>query len=341
MVIDIDDMASSAESSANNGGAEADDGGSSSGPDALEQAVEQIGGNYESVKEYVDENGRKEDVMAFYERLANDDELWALMEDYRRKIDQKRILSNWMYDMDADFEAWRGEFWGDSDDPEPGTFNAVQQAARDSDGNLMWYKAAFPEPVEDFWEGEAVLFAERPGDDSHIYVTEEWVDTYDQFAKDVPGVGVRPMPPGDSEIGDAQSGGSGGSDADESTEIDAPFAIDTYPANDAQKKIREGWALGELKKLRKLEVESDKTKAGGRKTVRNLLDKKIEGAREGDESGGSDEQATLEDASDSDGMSDEEFAGKMCAETGEDPSFVKGVVEAADTHEEAREILGA
>lgn len=113
------------ESSANTSGAEGGSGGSSSGAKyaELRDACEAIGADYESAREYVDENGKKTKVIALAEKLEGNDAMFEAMEEYRQFAHMKGILQNFMYNMDDhEFTTWAGQFWGDTDDPEPDTF---------------------------------------------------------------------------------------------------------------------------------------------------------------------------------------------------------------------------
>lgn len=334
------------ESSTNTSDAEGGSGGSSSGAKyaELKAACEAIGANYESVREYVDENGKKTEIIEQAEMLENNPEAMRAAEEYRQFSHMKGIVQNFMWNMDDhEFTVWSGQFWGDTDDPEPDTFNYAQQQARELGVNLPWYDALFPVPQTEYWDGDAVEFTHIEKKDWTIYVPEWWVAEYEAYAKEVNGQ-VLPMPPSDSEIEAMQSGDSDATESvDESDERpDAPHAIDTETANDAQKTIRNGgWSLDELKKLRKLEVESERTKKGGRKTVRNLLDEKINAARENSGSDESDEQATLDDTPESDGsddgMSREEFVGQVSATSGEHPDVIRGMLKAGLDRDEIRE----
>lgn len=228
MTVKLSDMTgSSSNDTTNNGGAGDDE---SESDDALIDAVESVGGDVDQVREYIDANGAKDKFMSYIESL--DDDKIAQGEKYRRWNDQSRIRKNWLYNVDGSFSVWATSFYGDSSDPEPDTYNGVQQESRDEMGvNLMFHKALFPEPVEEHWPGEPVLyheFAERGyGDgeqDTDIYVTQEFVEEYSDFTVEIGGE-AKPRPPTDDEI-DAMD--NGGASASETT----PVADDGYRSMD-------------------------------------------------------------------------------------------------------------
>lgn len=206
------DVSGSSNDTANNSGA------SESGSDdehaEFEAAVEGVGGNVEHARAYVDANGAKEKFMDFIASL--DEDMMEQAEEYRLWNDQHRIRQRFLHNVDGDFSTWSSQFYGNSDDPDPETYNGVQQASRDAGVNLAFYKALFPEPQEEYWPAEPVLYEEvdrgygEGQQDSHIYVSQEFVNEYSDFTMDVNGE-AKPRPPTDDELQAMSNGGASAS----------------------------------------------------------------------------------------------------------------------------------
>lgn len=216
-VLSLDDLQSSG-NDGSNATETTSDSSSTGGSDDLEAACEAIGADYDHAKAYVDSHGNKDDLTAFAQRLANSDELFDAMADYRQGNCIHRMIRNWLRSDDRDFTAFTGQFYGNSDDPEPGTYNDVQQRSREMDGNLMFYQALFPSPVGERWDSDPVLWHEFDSigyddgqQDTHIFVPREFVEEYGEFSIEIDGES-KPRPPANSELG-GNSGNAGGSDA--------------------------------------------------------------------------------------------------------------------------------
>lgn len=318
-IVSLDDISS------NDGSTESETSGADdSGADdfaELREACEAIGADAENAIERVkSDDGTDEDSLVEMAReLADDGALWSALEEYRAFNDQHRIKQNHLLDSDKEFTDWSGAFYGDSDDPEEGTYNAVQQQARDLGGNLYYYKALFPEPdAEHFPSDTAVVWQERPDEDSHIYVTEEFIDAYGDFTLEIEGK-ERPVPPwnGASGSGGNASGSSGDWPDAIQQAADAvgvnPSVIDAdlegYPAPN-------GLTVDSLKDLydatddytvlsRALEIEKA-TK--DRKTAKEYLEQRVERAEPSDDT----------PDGDSEGKSNEAIAGEIAANTSVD-----------------------
>lgn len=176
----------------------------------LRDVCEQLGADHDHAQAYVDENGSKSDLIDFAQRLLSNEELWESQEEYRRMNCIHRIILRWLRADDAEYTAYTGEFYGDSDDPEPGTYNHVQERSRESDGNLMFYQALFPEPVTAYWDSDPVLWHEFDSlgyeeneRDTHIYVTLEFAEQYGDYTID-----GKPRPPSNSELDGGSSSSS-------------------------------------------------------------------------------------------------------------------------------------
>lgn len=310
--ISVDDLMESsndgaAQSSENNNSGADDDG-------ALETAVDEVGGNLESAREYVDNNGKKDDLTEFAQELARDEELHALQEEYRRMNDLKRIITNYLYNDDREYSHFLDSFWGDSDDPTEGTYNYVQQQSRDEGGNLAFYKALFPEPVEAYWDDDVVLWQERPDDDSHIYITRSFVEEYGGFTIEVDG-SEKPRPPSDAELKELSDGGSGGSTPP--SDSSAPFD----PGEMTVDALREalGDQPGDTFTVAELEALLEAEKSGdGKHGNRKLAKKAIRGAlnQARDASDDEPEQQSLDESA----KDPEAVAGEIIGENGLDMS---------------------
>lgn len=243
MVTKLSDLASSVEQSTTDN--DSDAGSASSTSDSLRETCEEIGADYEHAQDYVDVHGGKDDLIEFAERVAEDDELVEQMERYRRWNDQHRIRRRHLHNVDGSFEAWTTQFYGDTDDPEPETYNGVQKASRAMDGNLIYYRALFPEPQEQYWNGEAVLWEDMgelghkdDEQDSHIYVDEDFVEEYSSFTVDVNGE-AKPRPPTDEEIQRMQGGRDADAAASSSndTQSGLPFDPADYTVDGLRDKL--------------------------------------------------------------------------------------------------------
>jgi hypothetical protein len=277
-IISLDDI------SGNDGSTDAATSGSDdSGSDfaALESACDPIGADFENAKDAVKHRDgiTEDDLIELAEKLAESDELWEMMEEYRTWNDQKRILVNHLRNHDKEFTDWSGAFFGDSSDPAEGTYNDVQQRARDSDGNLYYYKALFPEPhMEHYPSDNAVVWQERPDEDSHIYVTAQYIEEYGGFQAEIDGQ-ERPVPPwnGASAGSSGNSGGSGGQfDPREYTIKELEGELDQFDAD-------------ELEAILEVEKET-KNRKGAKSALRDAIDAR----EEADDSESGDDIITVE-----------------------------------------------
>lgn len=276
-VIALDDLQSSSTGAEQN--TTNSDSDTSSAYESLRDACEDVGANYESAREYVDENGKKTELIEFATAMYTDDDdsIAALYEEYRRVNDVHRIVVNHLRSHAADFDEWTNKFYyggGDSDNPGEGSYNDVQSRAADEKaGNLPFYKALFPEPNTDHWDSEAVLWEERPGEDSHIYVTRDFAEQYSQFSRKINGK-ERPVPPSNEDIqsmnGD-NSGSSGGSGSTAAPINPANYSVDTlntvlgngdFPV-DELKAILESEKSGENRKTAKKKINREIRQASG------------------------------------------------------------------------------
>jgi hypothetical protein len=233
--LSLDDLQ---ESSSNDGSStDSDNNDSSADTDELREVCEEIGADYDHAIAYVNEHGQKDDLVEFAERLRDDDELWDAMVQYRMGNGVNRIIYNHLRSHEKSFTTYTGAFYGDSDTPSEGTYNYVQQQAREVDGNLMFYQALFPEPVADRWDSPPVCWREYDDigyaddqQDTHIYVPKSFVDEYGDYTIEVAGK-ARPRPPANDEIG-GDSGGSSGDDAD-----GLPFQPRDYTVEDIRNEL--------------------------------------------------------------------------------------------------------
>lgn len=246
------------------------------GVEDLREACELVGADFDHVLTRVmnDSSLDAKDLINFMQNLSNDDELWESQEQYRCYSDIHRIKTFHLQSRDEDRTKWSQAFYGDSDDPSEGTYNWYQQRSRDLNGNLYWYRAIFPEPVEEHFPGNPVVWQERPDDDTDIFVTEEFMEEYEPYAIEIDGE-MRPVPPTDEQAGS----GSSPSDSDA---ID-PREMTVDEIKDSLTDLSES----ELEQL--LEVE-EATK--DRKTAKEAIRREIESS-ESDESDDDEETVTV------------------------------------------------
>jgi len=175
----------------------------------LRDVCEPIGADVEHAIEAAknDDGAPEEKLIETAREIYDDDELWVFLETYRSMNGPRRILENYMRGHEKEFTGFADAFWGDTSDPDEGTYNYVQQQVRghDSTANLYFYKCLFPEPDAEHFPGEPAVWEERPDDDSHIYVTREWMDTYSDYTLEINGK-ERPFPPWDAIAGEAGDG---------------------------------------------------------------------------------------------------------------------------------------
>lgn len=286
---------------------ETNDGSSGSEFAELREACEAIGADTENAIERVKsgDGADEESLVELARELADDDELWDALEEYRAFNDQHRLKQNHLLNSDKEFTDWSAAFYGDSDDPEEGTYNAVQQRARDMGGNLYYYKALFPEPdAEHFPSDTAVVWQERPDEDSHIYVTEEYIEAYGDFTLEIAGK-ERPVPPWN---GASESGSSGNDDYPDPNTLTVDSVKDIYDTVQDQSVLEQA-----------LEIEKA-TK--DRKTAKQYLERRIERAESSDD--------------ESEGKSPEGVAGEIAANTSVDlhPDTIAEMVENGMTRDE-------
>jgi len=259
-----------------------------------------IGADKERVKAEIRDSGNDEELEKFAKKLADDGELWAAQEAYRRYSDLHRFKQNYLLnDNKRDYTMWAAGFYGDSDDPEPDTYNGVQQKSRDIGGNLYFYKTMFPEPVEEYWDSDPVLLVERPDDDSHIYVTEGFVDTYGQFTMEVEGKTVV-RPPSDAEIKELRETADVDADNDKDMETgdDTDFLLTNDMTNDEVKEEVEKIDNSEMLRNTLTFEQRTKNRKGAKDAIQNRLDivEQQEAA-----------QQSLEESASSDDDDDDEF----------------------------------
>jgi len=296
MTVDISELANSASTDSSSDSETNSD--SASSMDELHDVCGAIDANIDAAEAYVDEHGNKSDLIEQAKMLANDEELWALAEEYRRQVDLKRIIQGYLYNLDASFSAYLDTFWGDYDDPEEGTFNDVQKRFRDADLNLPMYKALFPEPAEQHWAREPVAWEKfgelGPGDnekDSHIYVTQDYVEEFGDFTLD----NGKPRPPSDSELSELD--GDSSSDSSETATDATGTVFDPSKFNNdrvALKLEENSYTLDQLEAL--LEAEQDgKNRKGATGSIRDAIEAAEEaGGASGDSSESSDAKTPVE-----------------------------------------------
>lgn len=273
----LSDITSGAESSGTNSGS--DSGSSSSGEYSdVREAVEAVGGSVDGAIEYIENNGAKDKLMDFVQRLDGNDELQAQMETYRRWNDIHRINQFHLRSADADYTDFTGQFYGSTDD-EAGadTYNGVQKETREMGGNLAFYKALFPEPQESFWDDEPVLWQERSNEDSHIYVEESWAQEMAPFAITIEGQ-ERPVPPSNSELDALDDGGNGGSSSSDGAFTDSGLLkVQELTVDEIKDAVK---AMDDPENLRKsLNLERNQQ---DRKTAKAKIERQLEKVEAGD-----------------------------------------------------------
>lgn len=319
-----------AQASSNDGSTTSDQTSDSDDAAELRDVCEMIGADYDHATAYVDKHGNKSDLIDFAQQLAGDDELWATQEQYRRMNDIHRIIRNHLRPHDLDFTTYTGAFYGNSDDPEPGTYNHVQQKSREADGNLMFYRALFPEPVTDYWDSDAVLWQEFDSlgynddeQDSHIYVTADFVDEYGNFTVEVNGQ-EKPRPPANSEVGDGGGASSGSDSSSENLILDpAEYTVEGL-RDELQEYLNSGAPAEDFARV--LEAEEGEK---DRKTAK----KAIKGAKN---------EADSRDDAEQQDISEAAAAGDVNSKPGVDidPEEVKEYMEMGWSKDEIIELLG-
>lgn len=290
----------------------------------LRALVNELGGNEESAIEYAKDSESAHDNIVEYAELVRDDfdAMVGQGETYRKYNCINRIVQNYLRSMDPDFDQWTGQFYGDFDTPEDGTFNAVQQQSRSMDVNLPMHKAIFPEPVEASWDSEPVLWEERPDEDSHIYVSESFVDDYARFARKIGGK-ERPLPPTNEELAELAAERNGGGASDSSGDVDAPIDPAEFSVRDELKPLLEqmDYSADELRAIFEAEVAGK-----DRKTAKQ----KINAEHPADLMGDSD-----------DDVSAAAKAGDLVENEGLDvpPNVVKAALESGKTEDEVVEMF--
>jgi hypothetical protein len=139
-------------------------------------------------------------------------------------------------------------------------------------GNLYFYKTMFPEPVEEYWDSDPVLLVERPDDDSHIYVTEDFVDTYGDYTMEVEGKTVV-RPPSDAEIealADEQS--SSASDSTDDSDDDVDFILTNELINEEVKAAVEDVDDSDVLRQTLTFEKRTKDRKGAKDAIQNRLD---------------------------------------------------------------------
>jgi hypothetical protein len=266
----------------------------------LREACEAIGADADNAVERVKEDGGadEESLIATAREIADDDALWVALEQYRVMNDLHRIKQNHLLDSQREFTEWAAAFYGDTEDPDEGTYNHVQQNARSmgDEANLYYYKALFPEPsLAQYPAEQAVVWEERPDEDSHIYVTDDFAEAYSHLTLTIDGE-ERPVPPWD----DASDGGSseGGEGLDP-----RDFTVDGLKDEVRSRDFTDE----EIEQLLEVEVATK-----DRKTAKRFLQDRLDS-----------------DDSDSSGKSAATIAGEVLAETGADvePDIVKAMAE--------------
>lgn len=281
-VLSLDDFSSSGNDSSTDSETTSGD------DDSLKAVCEEIGADYDHASEYVDVHGSKDDLVDFARELQDDDELWAVQEEYRQGNDIHRIVRNYLRGHELEFTAYTqgsGDnpgFYGDTDDPEPGTYNHVQDKSREMGGNLAMYRALFPEPVTEHWDDDAVCWHEFDSlqyssdrseqTDSHIYVPASFVEEYNDFTIEVAGE-QKPRPPANEELGVANDGGSSGSNL--------PFDPTEFTIAELEDELESvDYDVDQLE----VALEAEKSK-NPRKGAKRVLRDEIDAMEESDTSG--------------------------------------------------------
>lgn len=247
--------------------------------DEIPEIYDEIGADEDRVRQFRENQPDNFDELTeLANALAESDDLWELHEEYRLTVDLHRInLNHLRGKREGDFvDAWREALYGDTDDPEAGTKNALQTQMQDHDlANLPRYKVMFPEPVDGFFPGDAVKWSEgmddfeplalptEDGQDSHIWVTMEFAQEFAPYGEEIEGQ-VRPLPPAEPP---AQSG----------TPALNPSSYSVDTLKDKLEAIEDP---DELEAIRDYEVNHD-----DRKTARQAIDRRIRAV----EGGGSDD----------------------------------------------------
>lgn len=318
-IISLDDISS------NGGSTESKDSGSDSGAsDAfaeLREACEMVGADIENAIERVKsgDNVDEESLIETAQELADDDEMWEALETYRVFNDQHRIKQNHLLNSDKEFTDWSGAFYGDSDDPSEGTYNWAQQQSRDNGGNLYYYKALFPEPdMEHYPSEQAIVWQERPDEDSHIYVTEGYVEQYGDFTLEIEGK-ERPVPPWDGLDTSGSTSDSGSATADGALEgFPEPNTLTVDAVKDAYDSVSDVTVLEQALEIEKATKD--------RKTAKEYLERRVDDAdAESDDSDDSDDE-----------KSPQAIAGEIAANTSVDlhPDTITEMLENDMTRDE-------
>lgn len=187
----------------------------------IPEVFSEIGADLERVQEFWDERDTDdhERITELAEYLIDNEEAWVLLEGFRLSVDMHRIMLNYVRGQrEGEFiQQFSQQLYGPSDGSVEGTKNWYEDQIRDDSNplNLALYKVMFPEPVEEHHEVGLVCFSEGldkfdeiglPGEDgvqdSHIYVTETYIEEFSQFPNDE---GL-PLPPADFPEGTSESG---------------------------------------------------------------------------------------------------------------------------------------
>jgi len=319
-VLSLDDITSSTTGSTDSDQQQTS--GSTGSATDLESACEAIDANVDHARKYIGEHGNQSGVVELAEAIAERGaELREIYEAYRATSDQNRIFQFWLRDTDMQFSAWADDFYGNSDDPESGTHNFNQQRARQDDvpGNLVLYKALYPEPQAEY-PGEPVLWLAFDtigyGDgvqDTHIYVPREYVESFSDFTIDVQGK-ARPRPPSDAELAELQgtnksTGSSGASDSNgERNNMSGVPDPRAYTISEYEDRVG-NLSLVECEEALQLERENSKHE-GGRKGMKNLIYDRIDELESGNNSASDGNKA---DSGGSDSSDDSDESGAQMA----------------------------
>jgi hypothetical protein len=298
-VLSLDDFDTSGNGDASTD-AETNDDDSEPETDELREICEAIGADFDHAEAYLDNNSvERETLVDFAELLRDNAELTELLEEYRMLNDKYRILQIYLLNADAEYTRWADRFYygdGDNDNPGDGSYNDVQYRVRnESDGNLIWYKALFPEPQAEYYPGDPVLWGERPDDDTHIYVSDSFVEQYlDAGCTMVVDGDTKPRPPSDSELeamGDDTQESGGQENPDEGDAFDPT----QYSISELRDRV-DGLTLDMAIDALAAEQNRDDQYAGGRQGAVELLERRINDLHDSD-----DEQAAQESDDGDDG----------------------------------------
>lgn len=325
-IVTLDDV----DTSSNDSGASSENNSGSDSVDEqfreLEETCDTIGADFENAKgRAVNDDGVDlDDLITVATNLAgeNGEELFVVMELYRMWNDQKRIVTNYLYNLDAEFGAFLDKFWGENDDPEPGTYNYVRNQSRERDdnpGGLFTYKALFPEPAEAHWDDDVVQLIERPDDDSHIYVPMEWVETYTN-TMEVNGREV-PRPPTNAEL-------EQGATSDDTSDLKLPFDPAEFTIDELKDELQQVDYDAEQLEAALESEKSGKARKGAKNALRDALD-------DAESSGGA------SSSSDNDEPSNAVKAGRIVGENNLDvnPDGVAGMLDSGMTEDEIVNVL--